>query len=65
MAIGIDSDKLLLTPAEAKPEVALRSKQEGVPIKDTRELILRGEGYDSENDARTAGELYCPAMKGK
>ena len=43
----------------------LRSKQEGVPIKDTRELILRGEGYDSENDARTAGELYCPVTKGE
>jgi len=56
LRIGIDSDEWPLTPVNSKPEIALRSKQQGSPIKGTKELVLRGDGYSSEEEARTEGE---------
>lgn len=56
LRIGIDSDKLLLTPLDSIPEITLCSKKQGSPIKDTKEIILRGDGYSSEEEARIEGE---------
>lgn len=56
LRIGIDSEKWLLTPVNSIPEIALRSKKQGSPIKDTKEIVLRGDGYSSEEEARIEGE---------
>lgn len=54
--IGIDSDKLLLTPENSMPEIVLRSKPQGAPIAGANELVLCGNGYSSEKEALTQGE---------
>ena len=54
--IGIDSEKWPLTPVGSSPEITLCSKKKGFPIKDAEELVLRGNGYSSEEEARIAGE---------
>ena len=56
LRIGIDSDKWLLTPINSRPEIALSSKQQGSPIAGIKELVLRGDGYSSEEEAHTEGE---------
>lgn len=56
LRIGIDSDKLLLTPLNFIPEITLRSKNQGTPIKDSKEIVLRGDGYSSEGEACVEGE---------
>ncbi|TDA27854.1 MAG: hypothetical protein DSO00_06245 [Archaeoglobi archaeon] len=39
-----------------QPRITLCSKKKGFPIKDAEELVLRGDGYSSEEEARIAGE---------
>ena len=54
--IGIDSDKLLLTPENSMPEIVLRSKPQEAPIAGANELVLCRDGYSSEEEALTQGE---------
>lgn len=56
LRIGIDSDKWLLTPFNSIPEITLQSKNQGSPIKDVKEIVMRGDGYASEEEARAEGE---------
>lgn len=59
---GINSDKWLLTPVDSKPEITLRSKKQGSPIEAGNELVMLGDGYSSEEEARTAGEQLRDAI---
>ncbi len=62
LRIGIDSDKWLLTPFNSIPEITLRSKNQGSPIKDAKEIVLRGDGYSSEEEACAEGERLKDAL---
>ena len=56
--IGIDADKWLLTPVNSMPEIALHSTKQGSSIAGITELVLRGDGYYSKEEARTEGEQF-------
>lgn len=62
LRIGINSDRWFLTPENSKPEIALRSKKDGLPISESEKLIIIGNGYNSENEAYTAGEEVRDAI---
>ena len=56
MRVGIASEEYPLTPEGSIPKITLRSKKEGSLISDSTELVLRGDGYSSEEEALLAGE---------
>ncbi len=56
LAIGMDLPRWNITPDRAVPEVSIRSPDEK-PIKDSKNLVARGEGYAAEADAKQAGEF--------
>jgi hypothetical protein len=41
-----------------KNKITLRSHKADISIKDTTQLVLRGEGYDTVEEAQAAGDIY-------
>lgn len=56
LSIAFDQPRWDITPTGAIPEVSIRSVRAEVPIKESKDLVARGEGYDSQEAAATAGE---------
>jgi hypothetical protein len=56
LRIGIESDRWALTPKGTLPEISLRSKNQGTAISASADLVFRGDGYQSEEQAHSAAE---------
>ena len=60
--LGIESDKLLITAPNNLPEISFRSIKSGIPISTSSDVIVIGEGYTSESEARLAGEEFMNSL---
>jgi hypothetical protein len=58
IALDIDSDAWPIDEAAGRPCVVLRSRIAGQAVRDSRALVLAGQGYDAWQAARDAGQHY-------
>lgn len=61
MRLNLESERWVFAEADAQPRVALTCPQGGL-IKDADALVLRGDGYASEEAARADGERFRDAL---
>ena len=62
LRIGVDSSRWLLTPPEIGLAVTLNAASPSDLIKDSRSLVLLGEGFNTAEDATSAAERWRDAM---
>lgn len=62
LRIGIEADNWQVTDAGTLPEISLRSKNSGVLISDSDDLVFRGNGYGDATQANDAGEQFRDAI---
>lgn len=55
-------NELSVSVADKRLSIVLRARQDDLPIRDSDQLALVGSGYETENDANTAGSRLQDAL---
>lgn len=55
-------NKLSVSVADKQPSIILRARRDDLLIRDSDQLVLVGSGYQTENDANTAGSRLQDAL---